>query len=195
MDKLDPQTLIHVGVELVVVAGITFWLNRRISSVQGEVGQLNEKLAEFEKVIAQQAQLLHRHEQILNQIFGGSPSGQIQSAPSPQHAVQQSRSPRRASQTSRAPPTLPPKRKLQPNPEFQRVSQMQPQPQSQPQPVIQTIIDNGESEGEWPPEPPGKELDGLLENELNGLESFSGECEDEELCELKEYPLEVKKKD
>lgn len=73
MQAVNTQTLIHVGVELVVVGGLTFWFQRKTSLLRGEINALREKVARHEEIISNQGQLLARHDQILRQIFGGAP--------------------------------------------------------------------------------------------------------------------------
>lgn len=69
MNSVDSKTLVHVGVEFVVIGGVTFWLNKRISSVQEEVLELRKKVESYETVIQQQSRLINRHEEMLSQIF------------------------------------------------------------------------------------------------------------------------------
>lgn len=67
---MDTQTLIHVGTELVVIGGLTFWLNKRISSLETIIGSLEHKLSSYENIIQQQNQLINKHEQIFRELFG-----------------------------------------------------------------------------------------------------------------------------
>ena len=52
--------LIHAGVELVVGACITFWLNRKISTVSKKVGVLEDKLKFFENLLGQHHELIKK---------------------------------------------------------------------------------------------------------------------------------------
>lgn len=79
MENLDKATLIHLGAELVVVGGLTFWFQRKTSALQGEIDNLNEKLGKCHEIIQQQSQIIQQHDQILRQILGG---GAPQSLPS-----------------------------------------------------------------------------------------------------------------
>jgi len=58
----SPHTsqLIHAGVELVVGACITFWLNRKISTVSKKVGVLEDKLKFFENLLGQHHELIKK---------------------------------------------------------------------------------------------------------------------------------------
>lgn len=71
MQAVNTQTLVHVGVELVVIGGLTFWFQRKTSLLQGEIDELREKVAGYENVIQNQGQLLAKHDQLLRQILGG----------------------------------------------------------------------------------------------------------------------------
>jgi len=63
MATLDTQTLLHIGIEFVVIGGLTYWQHKNISAVRDEVAELKEKLAKMEEIIASQGQLLMQHEQ------------------------------------------------------------------------------------------------------------------------------------
>jgi len=58
----SPHTsqLIHAAVELVVGACITFWLNRKISTVSKKVGLLEDKLKFFENLLGQHHELIKK---------------------------------------------------------------------------------------------------------------------------------------
>lgn len=77
MEFVDQKTLIHAGIEFVVIGGVTFWLNRRISNIHEEVIELRKKVDSYEHIIQQQNQLLSRHETMLRQIFGEQPKKSI----------------------------------------------------------------------------------------------------------------------
>lgn len=81
--NMDYQTLVHVGTELVVIAGMGFWLNRQIGGVREQVSALTQKLSTYEDMIIQQAEvikqqneMLRRHSQMLATIFGSAPPPQ-----------------------------------------------------------------------------------------------------------------------
>ena len=81
MNSIDSKTLVHVGVEFVVIGGVTFWLNKRISGIQEEVLELRKKVESYENVIQQQSRLINRHEEMLSQIF--NPNHQKSTRPPP----------------------------------------------------------------------------------------------------------------
>ena len=70
---IDTRFLIHVGTELIVIGGLTFWLNRKINGVSEQVTILQNKLTKYEEIIERQNQLLMRHEQAIRAIFGEPP--------------------------------------------------------------------------------------------------------------------------
>ena len=66
---MDKKTMIHVAAELVIVGGVTFWLNSKIN------GQL-DTIANLQKENAELKARLERIEQFLAQATGGqAPSG------------------------------------------------------------------------------------------------------------------------
>ena len=58
MDKVPITTLAHAGLEIVVIAGVTFWFNKRISSLQEEVNLMKDTISKYEEIIGQQQQIL-----------------------------------------------------------------------------------------------------------------------------------------
>ncbi len=73
MDKINAVTLCHIGTEFVVIAGVSFWLNRRISSLEEKIDIQNDTISKYEEMINQQGQMLMRHEQIIRQMTGAPP--------------------------------------------------------------------------------------------------------------------------
>ena len=66
---LDTKMIAHISVEAVVIGGVTYWLNSKISSVQGQVNQIGEKLQQYEAIIAQQQQIIQQHSEILKKLL------------------------------------------------------------------------------------------------------------------------------
>ena len=97
MQSLQTQTLIHVGVELVIIGGMTFWINRKTGSLQRQIDELKN-------IIEEQQKLIVRHEQMLAHILGGvPPQGMVQQ---PQrHNPIQTNIPPQQQQPQRIPPT------------------------------------------------------------------------------------------
>lgn len=56
----NTSQLIHAGIELVVGAGVTFWLNRKISAVSQKVCLLEDKLKFFESMLTQHHELIKK---------------------------------------------------------------------------------------------------------------------------------------
>jgi hypothetical protein len=73
MDKINAVTLCHIGTEFVVIAGVSFWLNRRITGLEEKIEIQNDIIGKQEEIIGQQGQMLMRHEQIIRQITGVPP--------------------------------------------------------------------------------------------------------------------------
>jgi len=96
-NALDTKTMIHIGVEAVVIGGVTFWLNGRVSSVQRTCQELQERLQTLESVIQQQNQIISRHEAVLRQVMG---------APRPSRRPQKPQKPQKPQEFSPA-PTIP----------------------------------------------------------------------------------------
>jgi hypothetical protein len=63
--NLNTQFMVHVGTEFVIIAGVTFWLNKKINAVQDENHRLTEKVGKIEETLAQYRELLSRHEMVL----------------------------------------------------------------------------------------------------------------------------------
>jgi len=148
MQAVNTQTLVHVGVELVVIGGLTFWFQRKTSLLQGEIDELREKVAGYENVIQNQGQLLAKHDQLLRQILGG---GGIPPIGGP--APGQSGHPPGGHPSTRPPRGPPPGRRPPPGgvPGF---SPAHPPPQEDEELDL-----------------PAEELDRLLQEELGNLES------------------------
>ena len=97
MQSINTQTLVHTGIELVVIGGLTFWFNRKLALCQNEINELQDKVTKYEELFNQQGTVIAHHDQILRQLLGENPrqlSGQKQS-----FNIQQSQSP-----ISRPPP-------------------------------------------------------------------------------------------
>lgn len=75
MNSINNQTLIHVGIELLVVASLAFWVNKKDSNLQAQINKLVEQNENFEKIMIEQRNLIMKHEQMLMQIF--NPNRQI----------------------------------------------------------------------------------------------------------------------
>lgn len=63
--SLDKKTMIHIGAEIVILGGIVFWLNSKISNK-------DETIARLEKENKEMMERIKRIEMFLNQASGGS---------------------------------------------------------------------------------------------------------------------------
>lgn len=70
MGDMDTKTMIHIGTEILLIGGLGFWMKKRADTLDAQVEELTKKLAAYEDIIAQQQQLLARHDAMLRQIFG-----------------------------------------------------------------------------------------------------------------------------
>lgn len=70
LESFNMQTLIHVGVELVVVGGLAFWANRRIVGVENSVADLAKRIIALEGVIEKQQQFMLQQDALLRQMLG-----------------------------------------------------------------------------------------------------------------------------
>ena len=70
MEILDTKTLVHVGVELVVVGGLAFWFQRKTSLQQQEINNLRDELSKVKEVLNSQGKMLAQYDQILGQLMG-----------------------------------------------------------------------------------------------------------------------------
>src|SRR5258706_13791319 len=73
--NINMQTLIHVGVELVVIGGLVFLSNKRIGAVETSVEELNKKIAALEIIVDRQQQILAQQDAIFRQIIGDTSPG------------------------------------------------------------------------------------------------------------------------
>jgi hypothetical protein len=75
---IDKTFLIHIGIELVVVGGLSFWLNRKISVVDAKYTALLE-------IISKQQSIIDTHDRILRAIVEeanrGAPRGMVSTPP------------------------------------------------------------------------------------------------------------------
>ena len=75
----NTSQLIHAGIELVVGACVTFWLNRKISSVSQKVCLLEDKLKFYESMLSQHHELIKK----LYSIIEGTPPAVKMDKPTP----------------------------------------------------------------------------------------------------------------
>lgn len=157
--NLDMQTLIHVGTELVIIGGISFWLNRRIGAIDSKCEDLLKKIAAYEDIISQQQALLQRHEQIFQRILGPQyPGGQQQMLPQGSQQGSQQGSPQG-----------PPQNQVQPRPLQQKAPPQAAQAPS-PVPQAQPSQNNSDDEKSEGPDLSASQLDIMLQQELGDID-------------------------
>ena len=107
--NFDKQFIGHLAGELIIIGGVSFWLNKKIGEEAEKNRLLSEEIAKLKEHIAQQNQLLARHENFLQQIAGGMPH---QPPPQPQPVQQTAQKIQQAvSQKRPNPPPQPVKKK------------------------------------------------------------------------------------
>lgn len=84
MNTLDTKTMIHVGVEVVVIGGIAFWVHKKTSNLQKEIEQLKQENAELKNILVQHSQVLSEHHRIFTSLGLIKP----QASPPPQPPVE-----------------------------------------------------------------------------------------------------------
>lgn len=89
--NLNIQLLSHVGIELVVISGLTFWLNNRISKLSERQYLTDEKLKKIEEILNVYGKAIESHERILR--GGGRPPPTPQPNPPPSRARPKHRRP------------------------------------------------------------------------------------------------------
>jgi len=86
---MDTKTLLHVGVEVVVIGGITFYFQRKISILQGENQLLRDDLTKTQQKLDEVIKIMNIYDQILFPGKYGNPENRpIQRQPHPQHPSQ-----------------------------------------------------------------------------------------------------------
>ena len=69
MQGMDTKTMIHAGVEIVIIGGIAFYFNKRIGALEQGIGNAVEnarRIKELEDTIASQQDIIAKHEQVIN---------------------------------------------------------------------------------------------------------------------------------
>src|SRR5207253_6571164 len=158
--SMDMTTIIHIGVELLVAAGLAFWIHSKTSKQQEQITALEQKVTEYEKILKNQGEVLTAHENFLRQLYGNmQQQGKIQT-PQPVKGGAQGTpkgnipSPKGNNQNNKKQPVKKPTKEKQ----------------------VESISDDEEDNRQYStPE----DLDDLIRDEISGLQ----ECEDGE-CEI-----------
>jgi hypothetical protein len=76
--SIDTKTLIHIATELVVVVGISFWLNRKINNLETILLERDQKILQLVDVLEKQSKLLMYHDSIFSKMGFGRPKSILQ---------------------------------------------------------------------------------------------------------------------
>lgn len=66
---LDMKTLIHMGIELIIIGGIAFYLNRKINATDLQIAVQKERIDALETLVKQQKSIIEKHNVVLQQIL------------------------------------------------------------------------------------------------------------------------------
>lgn len=78
---VDLKTLIHVGVELIVGAGLVYWVNKKTSSLQTQILELRKQVEEKDQIIGQLVEASKRNTQMIQHLHSMILSGSSVSRP------------------------------------------------------------------------------------------------------------------
>jgi len=165
LSNIGLQSLIHIGTECVILGAFAFWMNKRTSSLENTVGDLNKKIGALETIIERQQQYIMHHESILRQIVDVQPN---------QSAVPDSRQ-----HFSGHPPPIP----RPPQPPVPQGHSSSPHPRPNPLPPNQPPARAPLPPPPLPPSPPEEPevppdvLDKILDEELGKMEPTDTEME------------------
>jgi hypothetical protein len=174
--NLSVQTLIHAGIELLVVGGLAFWVKNKTGSLDTAVDELNKKIAVLESAIERQQQILMQHEAVLRHLIGEDPR-QPRAPSGPAHRPQSSPELSPPHKIPQGSPELSPPHKTPQSSPFQnpqsppnlQQGQSRHIPQGQPQNPQTSPIQQKTEEPEIAPE----ELDEILDAELKKINQSS----------------------
>jgi len=60
--------MIHMGVEIVMFGGLTFWFHKRTTEQQNQITSLIEKVNRYEELLKRQGEMVAMHENALRQL-------------------------------------------------------------------------------------------------------------------------------
>jgi len=134
----DNAMAIHIGVELLVVGCLVYWVNKKTSTLEGQVAELIERNKHLEETLAKQSEVIAKHQETLQDlvaVINGHPPRP------PTHSQTTQRSPperpKNANSTVRVNPANTPRnRPPQPKPQetrnipktFEKAQRVTPQP-------------------------------------------------------------------
>ena len=189
MENVNKTMLVHVGMELVVIGGLTFWFQKKISIQQERVNNLEERLAKLEEIIVKQGNIIAQHENMFRQLGSSSqiPS-QHNHRHNPSHQAPSHQVPNQSTSIHNHPQ--------------QHIHRSRDNPRPQPE-YIEEIDEESEDEEDLEEEDEEDldegDLDDLLKDEIKSIHKNRGEdsenieleCEDG-VCSLKKQKKRTK---
>lgn len=67
--NFSTSSLVHIGVELVVIGGLSFWIHKKTSDLQEQVTRLTEKVGKYDELLRRQADVIAQHENGLRHLL------------------------------------------------------------------------------------------------------------------------------
>lgn len=67
----NTQLMVHVGAELVIIGGVTFWMNKKIAEANEKVNLLVDELAQMKETVNKQSQIIASHQNFMHQLING----------------------------------------------------------------------------------------------------------------------------
>lgn len=65
--------LIHMGIEVIVIGGVTYWLYQKNKALSEKIDELTAKMDQLHQILNHQGQLINKHENALNNMFDPQP--------------------------------------------------------------------------------------------------------------------------
>jgi hypothetical protein len=99
----DTGSLVQIGVTLVIVGGLTYWMHNRINKMQETMDLMQEKINKHDEIIQSFEQILVQHSNALRQIYGQPPinPGNIPQKANPPKAQQKKQMPPQKQNTTK----------------------------------------------------------------------------------------------
>jgi hypothetical protein len=98
------STLIHVGVEFLCAAGLVYWVNSKIGKIndlEEHSKTLAEKCNKYEEIIAQQQQIIIKHDHMISQLYSAISGKKMPQSQYPQSHMKHPRQPSDTTQENR----------------------------------------------------------------------------------------------
>jgi len=69
LKNIETSQLIHMGVEVAVITGVGYWLNRKINNLQDKVDELTEQVNHHNDIISKQNEIILNHGNTINKLL------------------------------------------------------------------------------------------------------------------------------